>query len=138
MLQFNALLKQSELAAFSQQAKIKSQAQTLWQAIAPREVIEFSHASSIKNKVLIIYADNNTVAAKLKLLMSSLLIQLEKQGSEVTAIHIKVQVKSSPQAKAKTLKTLSHKAASNVDNLAKQLEGTPLGASLAKLASRTK
>jgi hypothetical protein len=95
-----------------------------------------SHASSIKNQQLNLYANNNAVAAKIKLCIPSLLIQLEKQGSEVTAIRVKVQVKSSPQAQPKAIKKLSQQAATELDGLAKKLSGTDLGDALARLASK--
>jgi hypothetical protein len=65
-----------------------------------------------------------------------LLIQLEKQGCEVTAIRVKVQVKSSPQAQPKAIKKLSRQAAIELDGLAKKLSGTDLGDALARLASK--
>ncbi len=95
-----------------------------------------SHASSIKNQQLNLYASNNAVAAKIKLCIPSLLIQLEKQGCEVTAIRVKVQVKSSPQAQPKAIKKLSQLAANKLDGLAKKLHGTDLGDALARLASK--
>jgi hypothetical protein len=138
MRQFNALLNQPEFNALSAHSKKTAAAQQLWLAIAPEQIVPYCHASSLENKQLLLRADNNAVAAKIKLLMPSLLIQLEKQGSEVTAIQVKVQVKSSPQAKVKVAKTLSKTSAASIDVLAKKLQGTPLGASLAKLASRTR
>lgn len=138
MRQFNALFNQAELNVLSEHAKKAAVAQQLWLSIAPAPMVRYCHASSLENKQLSLRADNNAVAAKIKLLIPSLLIRLEKQGSEVTAIQVKVQVKSSPQAKVKVLKTLSKNSAASIDELAKKLKGTPLGASLAKLATRTR
>ena len=104
MRQFNALLKQPELIALNAHTKDAQVAQKIWGLIAPDNLAKFSHASSIKNKQLNLDAHNNAVAAKIKLLIPSLLIQLEKQGCEVTSIQVKVQVKSSPQPKSKPSK----------------------------------
>ncbi len=83
-----------------------------------------------------IFANNNAVAAKIKLFMPSLLIKLEKLGCEVTSIRVKVQVKSSPQAKPKVIKKISSKAGLNLQLLAKKLAGSPLGDALSKLANK--
>jgi hypothetical protein len=136
MRQFNALLKQPELIALNTHSKDAQVAQEIWGAIAPDNLANFSHASSIKNKQLSLYANNNAVAAKIKLFIPSLLIQLEKQGCEVTSIRVKVQVKSTSQAKPKAIKKLSTKAATNLHQLAKKLSGTALGDALARLATK--
>ena len=136
MRQFNALLKQPELIALNAHTKDAQVAQKIWGLIAPDNLAKFSHASSIKNKQLNLYAYNNAVAAKIKLLIPSLLIQLEKQGCEVTSIQVKVQVKSSPQPKSKTIKKLSSKAGNELNQLAEKLSGTALGDALARLATK--
>jgi hypothetical protein len=136
MRQFNALLKQPELIALNAHTKDAQVAQKIWGLIAPDNLAKFSHASSIKNKQLNLYAHNNAVAAKIKLLIPSLLIQLEKQGCEVTSIQVKVQVKSSPQPKSKTIKKLSSKAGNELNQLAEKLSGAALGDALARLATK--
>ena len=136
MRQFNALLKQPELIALNAHTKDAQVAQKIWGLIAPDNLAKFSHASSIKNKQLNLYAHNNAVAAKIKLLIPSLLIQLEKQGCEVTSIQVKVQVKSSPQPKSKAIKQLSNQAGNELNQLAEKLSGTALGEALARLAKK--
>lgn len=136
MRQFNALLKQPELLALNAHSKDNQFAQEIWGAIAPDNLANFSHASSIKNKQLNLHASNNAVAAKIKLFIPSLLIQLEKRGCEVTSIRVKVQVKSNPQPKPKTIKKLSAQAAADLNKLAEKLYGTTLGDALARLATK--
>lgn len=138
MRQLNILLHQPEFNALKVQAKQAAMAQSLWLAIAPRAVTQFSHASGIENHQLQLFADNSAVAAKIKLLTPSLLIQLEKQGCEVTAIRVKVQVKSNSHPPQKTIKKLSSNAAANIQHLAEKLSGSPLGDVLARLARRVK
>lgn len=137
MQRFNALLNQPELVAINARNKETQIAQNIWGAIAPDNLAEFSHASSIKNKQITIFADNNAVAAKIKLFIPSLLIKLEKQGCEVTSILVKVQVKSAFTPKPKAIKKLSPMAATSVRTLAKKLSGTALGEALARLATKT-
>lgn len=137
MQRFNALLNQPELVAINARNKETQIAQNIWGAIAPDNLAEFSHASSIKNKQITIFADNNAVAAKIKLFIPSLLIKLEKQGCEVTSILVKVQVKSTFTPKPRAIKKLSPVAATSVQTLAKKLSGTALGEALARLATKT-
>ncbi|MDP1766860.1 MAG: DciA family protein [Methylotenera sp.] len=136
MRQFNSLLKQPELNALNARTIETQATQKIWAAIAPDNLAQFSHASSIKNKQFTIFADNNAGAAKIKLFTPSLLIVLEKQGCEVTSILVKVQVKSTPLTKPKTVKKLSAHAATEINQLSKKLSGTPLGDALARLATK--
>jgi hypothetical protein len=137
MERFNSLLKHAELSALQQRTQATQDAQKIWEAIAPTEVTKFSHASSIKNQQFTVFADNSVVAAKIKLLLPSLLIQLQKQVREVTAIRVKVQVKSTPQTKAKTPRKLSASAAQQLKNLSQKLGDTPLAVALEKLSKNT-
>lgn len=136
MHQFNSLLKLPELVALNAHTKEARIAQNIWEMIAPENLAQFSHATAIKNQQFTILAHSNAVAAKIKLFIPSLLIQLEKQECEVTSIRVKVQVKSSPQAEPKMLKKLSSQAGSDLKSLAEKLTGTPLGEALARLASK--
>ncbi|HQS38118.1 MAG: hypothetical protein B7Y16_00390 [Methylotenera sp. 24-45-7] len=134
MQRFNSLLKHPELNALNTRNQQSQAAQKIWEAIAPAEVTKLSHASSIKNQQFTVYADNSVVAAKIKLLLPSLLIKLQKQECEVTAIRVKVQVKSTPQVKAATPRKLSTIAAQRLKALGHKLAGTPLGDALNKLS----
>ena len=136
MQRFNALLNQPELNMLKARTQETQTAQKIWEAIAPDNLALFSHASSIKNQQFTVIANNNAVAAKIKLFIPSLLIKLEKQGCEVTAIRVKVQVKSTPPTKTKTIKQLSTHAASNLNQLAEKMSGTALGDALARLAKK--
>ena len=132
MLRFNALLNNPGLTALDAHAKEAQAAQKIWVEIAPDNLAQLSHAASIKNQQFTIFANNNAVAAKINLFLPSLLIKLEKLGCEVTSIRVKVQVKSSPQAKPKVIKKISSKAGLNLQLLA----GSPLGDALSKLANK--
>lgn len=136
MRQLNILLHQPEFNALTNHAKQTASAQALWLSIAPKILSQFSHANSIKNHELLLYADNSAVAAKIKLMLPSLLIQLEKQGCEVTAIRVKVQVKSKSAPRQKGIKKLSSKAADSLQHLAKKLDGSPLAEVLNRLANK--
>lgn len=136
MRQFNTLLKQPEFTALNAHNKETETAQKIWMAIAPDNLAQLSHATSIKNQQFTIFASSNAVAAKIKLFIPSLLIKLEKQECEVTSIRVKVQVKSTPKIKPKAIKKLSAQAASDLHQLAEKLAGTALGDVLARLATK--
>lgn len=136
MLPFNALLKQPELVALKAKTKEAQIAQSIWLNVSPENLAQCSHAYRLKDKQLSVFADNNAVAAKIKLLIPSLLIKLEKQGCEVTAIRVKVQVKSTPETPTKPVKKLSRHAATELTILAEKLTGTSLGDALARLAKK--
>jgi hypothetical protein len=136
MQRFNALLSQPELTALNDHNREKQAAQKIWQAVAPDNLAQLSHATTIHNQQFTVFADNNAVAAKIKLSIPSLLIKLQNQGCEVTAIRVKVQVKSSPQAKPKVIKKLSQKASVELQLLANKLSGTTLGEALTRLSKK--
>jgi hypothetical protein len=138
MQRFNALLNLPEMKSLNARNEQNQAAQKIWEAIAPDNLAQFSHASGIKNQQFTLYANNNAVAAKIKLLIPSLLIKLEKQECEVTAIRVKVQVKSTPQPKVRVPKKLSPVAANHLKLLGEKLSGTALGNALTKLAKNSK
>ena len=137
MRQFNSLLNQPELMGLTAHSQASLAAQKIWLSIAPGNLAQLSHASSIKNQQLNLYASNNAVAAKIKLCIPSLLLQLEKQGCEVTAIRVKVQVKSGLQGRPKAVKKLSNHAANELNQLAKKVSGSELADALMRLASKS-
>ena len=138
MQRLNTLLKQPELNELNQRTLEAQASQKIWAEIAPDGLAKHSHISSIKNQQFTVYANNNAVAAKIKLLIPSLLIQLKKQGYEVTAIRIKVQAKSQPKVTPKPTKSLSSEAVTQLQKLESRLSGTTLGDSLSRLLKNAK
>ena len=136
MQRFNTLLTQPELITLTARNKEAEAAQKIWEAIAPDNLASLSRAGSIKNRQFTVFAVNNAVAAKIKLLIPSLLIQLEKRECEVTAIRVKVQVKSRPKATIKIPRTLSSNAANSLKSLAQHLGESPLATKLNSLARK--
>jgi len=137
MRQFNTFNQYPFLKALNAHEDIAREAEAIWQAIAPDNLAILSRAINIKNQKLIITTPHNAVAAKIKLLTPTLLNHLKNQEYEVTAIQVKVQVKSVAPIPPKTLKTISPHAASNLKSLATKLEGTTLGEALSKLANKS-
>lgn len=136
---FNAIFKNnSALAELADKAKELTAVQKLWNSIIPSQLRGHAQAGSIQHKRLTVYVENGAIAAKIKMLLPSLLTQLKKQGLEITSIRVQVQVQSASESTPKPLRSLSEEAAKNIDHLAHQLEGSALGEALARLAKRTK
>lgn len=137
MRRINALFKDNaELSALSGRADSLTVSQQIWKAVVPDPLKQFTQAGALKHKRLTVYADNGAVAAKVKLLLPSLLINLQKQGLEITSIRVEVQVKSTARKPAKTPRSISPAASSRLNALAQELEGSPLGEVLARLSGR--
>jgi hypothetical protein len=151
MRKINALFTEnSELNKLAKNVQAYQCLQQLWHAAAPKLLSENSVASSLTSGQLTIYADSAIVANKIKLIQASLLTQLQNlQKSEplfreckVTAISVKVQVKSRPKSIIKTPRKLSSSASASLktlaeDLLAKNKGDSPLAAKLTILAGKT-
>lgn len=141
----------SQLEALAKNVQAHQHLQQLWQATAPKILARASYISSLNNNVLTVYADSAIVANKIKLTHASLLTQLENlqknnpkfRECKVTAIVVKVQVKSRPKTIIKTPRMLSSNAANSLEVFAQNLlvknKGeSPLATKLKLLASKTK
>ena len=141
----------SQLEALAKNVQAHQHLQQFWQAVAPKILAQASFASSLNNNLLTVYADSAIVANKIKLTHASLLTQLENlqknnpkfRECKVTAIVVKVQVKSHPKTIIKTPRILSSNAANNLkllaqDLLVKNKGESPLATKLKLLASKTK
>lgn len=133
MQPLNELLKESAPNALQVRYAQMQAAEKIWREIAPHPLAQHAQAIAIKNQQLTLLVSNNAVAAKIKLLSPSLLIRLEKQGCEITAIRVKVQVKSTAPLPVKPIKTLSHEAISQLKKLEKSLFGSPLGDAISRV-----
>ena len=119
----------NQLELLTKNVQAHQQLQQLWQAAAPQILAQASFASSLTSGQLTVYADSAIVANKIKLTHASLLTQLENlqknnlkfRECKVTAIVVKVQVKSRPKAIVKTPRTLSSDAANNLKMFAQEL-----------------
>ena len=105
---------------------------------APRELTQACRVKQLRDGTLTLLADNAAIAAKLKQLAARLLVAYQKQRSEITSIHIEVQVseavsvaRSRPQKKR-----LSAESIQNLERLAGQLEDSPLKQALTTMATR--
>lgn len=133
----NAILKNSALSKMAEKAKALTSLQKIWNEIVPAQLKSYTQAGNIEHKRLTVHVDNGAVAAKIKLLLPSLISKLQKQGIEVTSIRVQVDVQSKTEKAAKPARHLSDNASKSIESLAIQLEGSELGDVLARLAKRT-
>ncbi len=145
MRKINTLFSEnSQLNALTKNVQAHQNLQQLWHAVAPKILSQASFASSLTNGQLTLYADSAIVANKIKLTQASLLTQLQNlqkndplfRECKVTAITVKVQVKSRPKTVIKTPRKLSASAATSLRQLAQDLGNSPLAIKLNTLASK--
>lgn len=133
----NAILKNSALSKMAEKAKELTTIQKIWNEVVPAQLKPFTQAGNIQHKRLTVQVENGAIAAKIKLLLPSLISKLQKQGVEVTSIRVEVDVQSKQDKVAKPTRHLSENASSTLQSLAKQLEGSELGEVLTRLSKRT-
>lgn len=133
----NAILKNSALSKMAEKAKELTSIQKIWSEVVPAQLKPFTQAGNIQHKRLTVQVENGAIAAKIKLLLPSLISKLQKQGVEVTSIRVEVDVQSKQDKVAKPTRHLSENASSTLQSLAKQLEGSELGEVLTRLSKRT-
>jgi hypothetical protein len=121
------------------------QLQQFWLVAAPKNLSQSSFVSSLNQGQITVYADSAIVANKIKLTQASLLTQMQNlqknnplfRECKVTAISVKVQVKSRPKPVIKTPRKLSASAATCLKTLAQDLGESPLAEKLNALANKT-
>ena len=133
-----------QLDALAKNALAHQHLQQLWQTATPTMLAETSFANSLDNGLLTVYADSAIVANKIKLIHASLLTQLQNlqknnpqfRDCKVTAIGVKVQVKSRPKVAVKAPRKLSANAAYHLKALADDLGESELASKLNSLARK--
>lgn len=121
----------------AEKAKDLTSIQKIWNEIVPIQLKPYSQAGNIEHKRLTVHVENGAIAAKIKLLLPSLITKLQKQGVEVTSIRVQVDVQSKQDKAVKPSRHISENASTSLQSLAKQLEGSELGDVLTRLSKRT-
>jgi hypothetical protein len=126
------------LRKLAQAARQLDELQQILAANAPLELTQACCVKQLRDGILFLLADNAAVATQLKQLSPRLLASYQKQGRQVTSIRIEVQVRNPPPraADAPKITPLSIETIENINNLADQLEASPLKDALKRLATR--
>jgi len=69
----------------------------IYSEVVPQQLLRSSSIVNYKMQVVVIFAENNAVAAKLKLLSPRLVNDFSKRGVEVTGIRLEVQPRETPR-----------------------------------------
>ncbi len=128
----------SSLRALTRAARRVADLQQIFLNTVPQPLTQACYVKQLRAGTLFLLAENAAVASKLKQLAPRLLASYVKQGTEVTAIKVEVQVAETapPAASKPRAKRLSIDSIEDLERLADGLEDTPLKHALARLAAR--
>ena len=103
--------------------------------VAPQALTQACCVKQLRSGTLVLMAGNAAVAAKLKQLAPRLLTTYEKTGFQVTSIRIEVQVTepASSADRGRGNKRLSLESIKHLEQLASELEDSPLKQALTNL-----
>ena len=125
------------IAGLLPQAERLIELRRIYSKLVPQQLLRSSSIVNYRQGTVVIFADNNAIAAKLRLLSPRLVNDFSKYGAEVTGIRLEVQPRPTP-AKQMAAKhaTLGQASAESLDTLAKKLPDSRLKQALASLAKR--
>lgn len=110
--------------------------QRLWTSAAPAPLNRLCRVGLLKQGRLTVYTSSGALAAKLNLQKGRLLEKLQKQGVEVTSIHVEVQVETRLRINAGAQRRLSAKAARTLQDFAQTLPDSRLRQALQRMTKR--
>jgi hypothetical protein len=127
------------IAALLPQAERLIELRRIYSELVPQQLLRSSSIVNYKRQTVVIFAESNAIAAKLKLLSPRLVNGFSKCGAEITGIRLKVQPRQEPR-KALTPKQakLSAAGAESLEALVKRLPDSKLKQALTKLIERQK
>lgn len=133
----NAFLDSNQdLRQLSLRAKQIAALQQHYQLIAPHSLLQASRVMQLHGQTLILSADNGAVAAKLRQISAKLISLFRTRGCEVTGIQIRVQVRVNTTPVTHIPRTLGNNGRKELENLAANLQDSPLKTALRRLSRR--
>lgn len=124
------------IAALLPQAERLIELRRIYSEVMPQQLSRSSSIVNYKQEIVVIFAENNAIAAKIKLLSPRLVNDFAKRGLQVTGIRLEVQPRQTPRAE--TLQKhakLSLAGATSLEALARRLPDSKLKHALADLAA---
>ena len=109
-----------------------------YEQIAPPPLVRASHVMQIDQQILIVAADNGTVAAKLRQLAPKFTQLFQNRGYEITGIQIRVQVALPITTRPIRPTSLSATGRQQLVDFTVKLQESPLKTALQRLAKNTK
>lgn len=125
------------IAGLLPQAERLIELRRVYNRVVPPQLLRSSSVVNYKQQYVVIFAENNAVAAKLRLLSPRLVNDFSKCGIEVTGIRLEVQPRgeASPEALPKHAK-LSRAGLESLQALSEQLPDSKLKQTLAVMVWR--
>ena len=125
------------IAALLPQVERLIELRRAYSKLVPQQLLRSSSIVNYKQENVVIFAENNAVAAKLKLLSPRLVNDFSKRGLQVTGIRIEVQPRQDPRKQPipKQAK-LSGGGSESLRTLAERLPNSRLKQALAAMIKR--
>lgn len=125
------------LAALVDRAEYVLELQRQWERVAPPVLAQACRVSGLRDQVLVLYANNGAIAAKVRQLAPTMLDKFQKRGVEVTAILVRVQAWFlAPEQKPIKNLRIGSAGRESLRQLAERLECSPLKQALERLLER--
>lgn len=127
------------IAGLLPQAERLIELRRIYSEIVPQQLLQSSSIVNYKQEKVVIFAENNAIAAKLRLLSPRLVNDFSKRGVQVTGIRLEVQPRQEPR-KEPTAKQarLSLAATESLQTLAKRLPDSRLKQAVTEMVERKK
>ena len=124
----------SPLSRLSAAAQGLSTLARIWESVAPIALARSCRVGRVDDGVLTLFADNGSIASKLKQQLPSLLEKFQQRGGKINGIRIDVQVKMPSPARLYTAKpVISPTALSSLSELQLNLPDSKLKEALTNL-----
>jgi hypothetical protein len=115
------------IAGLLPQAERLIELRRIYAKLVPQQLLRSSSIGNYKQQNVVIFAENNAIAAKLRLLSPRLVNDFSKNGVEVTGIRIEVQPRQAAEQEAQPkLARLSQAGAECLEALAARLPDSQL------------
>jgi hypothetical protein len=125
------------IAALLPHAERLIELRRIYTQIMPPQLLRSSSIVNYKQENVVIFAENNAIAAKIKMLSPRLVNDFSKRGVQVTGIRLEVQPRQTEQKPpAQKRAVLSQAGAETLESLATRLPDSKLKQALAELATR--
>jgi len=125
------------IAALLPQAERLIELRQIYSELVPQQLLRSSSIVNYKRQTVVIFAENNAIAAKLKLLSPRLVSDFSKRGVEVTGIRLEVQPRENPRdVSGHKQAKLSPAGAESLEALAKRLPDSKLKQAVTEMVER--
>jgi hypothetical protein len=125
------------IAALLPHAERLIELRRIYSELVPEQLLRSSSIVNYKQENVVIFAENNAIAAKLKLLSPRLVNDFSKRGVQVTGIRLEVQLRREPRREQMHKQAkLSVAGVESLEALARRLPDSKLKQELAEMAAR--